>query len=89
MSCNDTVDKAQRQGKRMWSALSRRRANECLEEKGSLDRVLNLFDLVSLGVGASLGLGAFVLVGQIAKETAGPAVCISFVFAGVASVFSG
>ena len=74
---------------RIWSAFSRRRVIESSDQKENLARVLNLFDLVSLGVGATIGVGTFVIIGQIAKETAGPAVCISFIIAGVASVFSG
>lgn len=42
-----------------------------------------------LGVGSTLGLGIYILVGQIASQTAGPAVSISYFIAAVASVFSG
>lgn len=54
-----------------------------------LSRVLNLFDITFIGLGAVLGLGTFVLPGSIAKHDAGPAVLISFVIAGIASVVAG
>lgn len=75
---------------RLWKALSRRRVEESEDTKGErLARVLGLFDLTALGVGATLGLGVYVLAGSVAKETAGPAVSISFLIAAVASAFAG
>jgi len=57
--------------------------------KNQLSRVLGLVDLVSLGVGSTLGLGAYVLAGEVAFKHTGPAVVLSFVFAAVASALSG
>ncbi|XP_078043796.1 cationic amino acid transporter slimfast isoform X1 [Augochlora pura] len=74
---------------RLWKALTRRRIDENAESKGELARVLGLLDLTGLGVGSTLGLGVYVLAGSIAKETAGPAVCISFLIAAIASAFAG
>ncbi|KAG5344150.1 CTR1 protein, partial [Acromyrmex charruanus] len=75
---------------RLWKALSRRRIElENEDTKGELARVLGLFDLTALGVGATLGLGVYVLAGSVAKETAGPAVSVSFLIAAIASAFAG
>ncbi|SCU66695.1 cationic amino acid transporter, putative [Trypanosoma equiperdum] len=42
-------------------------------------RVLGLLSLVSLGVGAVVGAGIFVITGQVAAQYAGPGLTISFV----------
>src|SRR5689334_22548049 len=41
-----------------------------------------------LGIGAIIGTGIFVLTGTVAAQNAGPAVVLSFVLAGIASVFA-
>ena len=48
-----------------------------------LRRELSALDLVVFGVGVIIGTGIFVLTGQVAKDTAGPAVAISFILAAV------
>ena len=53
-----------------------------------LKRVLGPLNLTLLGIGAIIGTGIFVLTGTVAALNAGPAVVLSFVFAGIASVFA-
>ncbi|MGN6333392.1 MAG: amino acid permease [Motilibacteraceae bacterium] len=52
---------------------------------GGLERHLGLWQLTAIGVGAIIGAGIFTLAGTVANGTAGPAVSISFIIAGVAS----
>ena len=59
-----------------------------LEKSTGLKRSLNAFDLVMLGVGAIIGTGIFVLTGKAAAVSAGPAVVLSFVVAGLACTFA-
>lgn len=53
-----------------------------------LRRVLGPLQLTSLGVGATIGTGIFVLTGVTANSKAGPALMLSFVVAGIACVFA-
>ena len=54
----------------------------------SLKRALGPINLTALGVGAIIGTGIFVLTGTVAAQNAGPAVVLSFVLAGIASIFA-
>jgi basic amino acid/polyamine antiporter, APA family len=58
------------------------------EGGGGLKRVLGVWQLVLLGVGAIIGTGIFVLTGQAAAANAGPAIVISMMIAGVTSVLA-
>src|SRR5437660_4317653 len=60
------------------------------EMKGEnrLRRILGPVQLTSLGVGAIIGTGIFILTGQAAHDKAGPALILSFVVAGLACVFA-
>ena len=55
----------------------------------SLKRTLGAMSLMSLGVGAIIGAGIFVLTGAAAAQYAGPAIILSFVLAGIGCVFAG
>ena len=55
----------------------------------SLKRALGPVNLVTLGIGAIIGAGIFVLTGQAAANYAGPAIVYSFILAGLACAFAG
>lgn len=58
-------------------------------EAYGLKRVLGRANLVLLGIGCIIGAGIYVLTGHAAANFAGPAVMLSFVFAGLACTFAG
>jgi len=55
----------------------------------SLKRALGPTNLITLGIGAIIGAGIFVLTGAAAAQYAGPAIVLSFVLAGIACAFAG
>ena len=55
----------------------------------SLKRALGALNLVTLGIGAIIGAGIFVLTGQAAANYAGPAIVYSFILAGTACALAG
>ena len=57
--------------------------------KHGLKRVLGPVNLVTLGIGAIIGAGIFVLTGSAAALYAGPAIMLSYVLAGVGCAFAG
>ena len=59
------------------------------DEHHGLKRVLGPLNLVSLGIGAIIGAGIFVLTGQAAAQYAGPAISLSFVLSGFGCVLAG
>src|SRR5690349_3329383 len=69
------------------SELFRRKPVEDITDEGAsgLNRSLGLFQLTAIGVGGIIGAGIFALAGAVANSTAGPAVVVSFLIAGVAS----
>jgi APA family basic amino acid/polyamine antiporter len=55
---------------------------------GQLKRVLGPVELTSLGIGAIIGTGIFVLTGQAAAAYAGPAIVLSMILAGIVSALA-
>jgi hypothetical protein len=61
---------------------------EELHGENRLRRILGPVTLTSLGVGAIIGTGIFVLTGGAAHDKTGPALVLSFVVSGTACVFA-
>lgn len=62
--------------------------NEEMKKDDRMNRVIDKWGLTSLGVGAIIGTGIFVLTGVAAHDKAGPALMLSFVVAGIACIFA-
>lgn len=75
------------------SALTRRKSVDTLVaeggqgEGGSLRRSLSMWQLTMISIGATLGTGIFVVLGDAVPQ-AGPAVTLAFVIAGLTALFS-
>src|SRR5580658_8963383 len=54
-----------------------------------LKRALGSINLITLGIGAIIGAGIFVLTGTAAAQFAGPGIMLSFVLGGIACAFVG
>ena len=74
---------------RFVAKLLRRKPMDDAASASPLKRTLGLLTLTALGVGATLGSGVYVLWGVVARNTTGPAVIVSFLISGFASVLSG
>jgi APA family basic amino acid/polyamine antiporter len=59
------------------------------EDAHSLRRALGALNLTTLGIGAIIGAGIFVLTGTAAANYAGPAIVYSFILAGLGCLFAG
>jgi basic amino acid/polyamine antiporter, APA family len=62
---------------------------EAKENKSGLKKTLTGLNLTTLGIGAIIGAGIFVLTGQAAAQYAGPGIVISFIISGIACAFAG
>src|ERR1022692_369185 len=54
-----------------------------------LSKSLSPLNLVSLGIGAVIGAGIFVITGNAAASYAGPAIVISFIISGLGCLMAG
>ncbi|XVE76866.1 hypothetical protein DITRI_Ditri13aG0014600 [Diplodiscus trichospermus] len=73
-----------------FSALKAKKLNSSSKRSSSGDgliRRLGVFDLLLIGVGASIGAGIFVVTGTVARD-AGPGVTISFILAGASCMLN-
>ncbi|WOL05629.1 cationic amino acid transporter 9, chloroplastic [Canna indica] len=92
MGFHGSTSSAPTSGRSFWSSALRRKAIDFPTESVAGDstgliRRLGLFELILLGIGASIGAGIFVVTGTVARD-AGPGVTISFALAGAACVFN-
>jgi APA family basic amino acid/polyamine antiporter len=65
------------------------RAEAASDNEHGLKKALGVTNLVSLGIGAIIGAGIFVLTGQAAAQYAGPAIVISFLISGLGCLLAG
>lgn len=72
----------------LWTRKPLKLLYEEMAGENRLRRILGPVQLTSLGVGAIIGTGIFVLVGQAAHDKTGPALMLSFVVAGMACIFA-
>jgi basic amino acid/polyamine antiporter, APA family len=62
---------------------------EAEDKEHGLKKALSAGSLVTLGIGAIIGTGIFVLTGTVAANYAGPALVLSFIISAVGCVFAG
>src|SRR5690242_4109501 len=75
----------------LWStkSISLLQQEAAAEGQHTLRRALGALNLTTLGIGAIIGAGIFVLTGTAAAQHAGPAVVYSFILAGFGCLFAG
>ncbi len=63
--------------------------SQASDSKTGFKRALTATNLTTLGIGAIIGAGIFVLTGQAAAQYAGPGIVLSFIISGLACAFAG
>ena len=73
------------------SLMTRKSVSDLIAESetGTLRRTLGAFSLTTLGVGAIIGAGIFVITGTAAAQFAGPALVLSMLIAAIGCAFAG
>ncbi len=75
------------------SLMTRKSVDQCMEsgdaEGVQLSKTLGVVSITSMGIGAIIGAGIFVLTGTAAARYAGPAIMLSFVLGGIVCAFVG
>jgi APA family basic amino acid/polyamine antiporter len=62
---------------------------DAFDKDQGLRKALNSTSLITLGIGAIIGTGIFVLTGTVAANNAGPALVLSFIISAIGCVFAG
>jgi APA family basic amino acid/polyamine antiporter len=76
--------------KRLFTTKSISKLHEEVANDGQgFKRALSAANLTTLGIGAIIGAGIFVLSGKVAAQNAGPAIILSLVLSGIGCTFAG
>ena len=75
--------------KRLFDNLIRKKPQEEWIPDISLKRCLSSIDLISLGVGTTVGTGLYVIIGNLARNASGPSVVLSLLLASNAAFLCG
>uniref|UniRef100_A0A915HPK1 Uncharacterized protein n=1 Tax=Romanomermis culicivorax TaxID=13658 RepID=A0A915HPK1_ROMCU len=74
--------------KNLLAKMTRRKTVDADFFQTKMKRCLKIWDIVFLGTGHMIGAGIYILTGEVAKETSGPALIVSYILAGVAAFLS-
>lgn len=72
-----------------FNLLRKQSLSNYLHKDIKFHKSMNAIDLISLGVGAVIGTGIFILPGTVAANSAGPGVSLSFVVAAFVCALAG
>lgn len=75
--------------KRLLGNLIRKKPQEACLPDVPLRRCLTAVDLISLGVGTTVGSGLYVVIGELVRDTTGPSVVLSILLASSAAFLCG